>query len=70
MDLCANRGQSLNMKDFIDIYERNSKKNLDELVFRALLSIHPEAYNVEITSNDLYVTMVGCVKPSNLVIKE
>jgi hypothetical protein len=32
------------------------------LVFRALLSIHPEAYNVEITGNDLYVTMVGCVR--------
>ena len=40
------------------------------MVFRALLSLHPKAYKVELTRNDFFVTMVGGVKLCNRIIRQ
>ena len=38
--------------------------NFDELPFRALLSVYPEAYNVKVSGNIFYVLME---KPSPMI---
>ena len=64
MPLYANQGRSIKMDKFIETYERISKKNFDEVVFRALLSIFPDSYKVELTRNVPYVRLDGEAKPS------
>ena len=43
MPLAANRNKSLKLNEFKEAYENVSRKNFDELTFRALLSVYPEA---------------------------
>ena len=66
LPLSANRNRSLNINEFKVAYENISKKSLDDLVFRALLSIYPEAYKVELSGNVLNVILNGKSKPSDL----
>ena len=70
MPLSANRNRSLKIDEFKVAYENISKKNFDELVFRALLSIYPEAYKVELSGNILHVKLNGKSKPSDLTERQ
>ena len=66
MPLAANRNKSLKINEFKEAYENVSRKIFDELTFRALLSVYPEAYNVKVSGNILHVTFNGKVKPNDL----
>ena len=66
MPLAANRNKSLKINEFKEAYENVSRKNFDELTFRALLSVYPEAYNVKVSGNILHVKFNGKAKPNDL----
>ena len=66
MPLAANRNKSLKINEFKEAYENVSRKNFDELTFRAFLSVYPEAYNVKVSGNILHVKFNGKAKPNDL----
>lgn len=66
MAICGNRGESLRMEKFIRMYEQRSKVTFEESIFRAIISIFPEAFKVELNKNVLHVTFQGGAKPSDV----
>ena len=66
MPICGNRGKSLTMQEFVKMFEENSQKKFDESVFRALLSIYPDSYKVEVNKKNIHVTFVGDAKPRDI----
>ena len=66
MAICGNRGKSVRMKEFISMYEQCSKIRFDVSTFRALLSIFPDAFKVDLNENELHVTFKGGAKPSDV----
>ena len=66
----GNRGQSIPMKKMIETYERNSKKNFDEQIFKALLTVNPEAYKIELNRNEVHIMMLGGAKPSKMLVRQ
>ena len=59
-------GESVKIEKLISMYEQGSKVRFEEFVFRALISIFPEAFKVELNKNVLNVTFHGGVKPSDV----
>ena len=66
MAICGSRGASVKMEKFISMYEQNSKVKFEEPMFRAILSMIPEAYRVGLNKNVLHVTFQGGAKPSDI----
>ena len=48
------------------MYEQRSKVTFEESIFRAIISIFPEAFKVELNKNVLHVTFQGGAKPSDV----
>ena len=66
MVLCKTRNQPLKISEIKEIYERNSKHNFEENIFRGLLSIIPEAYTLYLNKEEVEIIISGDVNPSNL----
>ena len=66
MAICGNRGESLRMEKFIRMYEQRSKVTFEESIFRAIISIFPETFKVELNKNVLHVTFQGGAQPSDV----
>lgn len=61
----TNRDQSVKVKELVANYERKTKKTFDVEVFRAMLSVFPEALSTKLVNNELHIFMEGEKKPIN-----
>ena len=66
MAIFGNRGESVRMEKFINMYEQGSKVRFQESVFRTIISIFPKSFKVELNKNVLNITFQGGAKPSDV----
>ena len=52
-----NRGQNLRMRDLSDYIERQTHKTLEEITLKAMISVSPDLYIIDIYKNDLVIQM-------------
>ena len=55
--IITNRNQLLSLKELVKHYESKSKINFSDDIFRALISVYPDAYTITLLGNEYYIFM-------------
>ena len=67
MVIMLKRGQLCKLSELKQIYERNSKKAFDEVVFRAVLTLAPSALEVEFIEGDIYINILDLENSDEII---
>ena len=70
--IITNRNQQVSLKELVRHYESKSKICFNEDIFRALLSVYPDAYDVKLLGIEYFIFMHDVnskVNPSKLKIR-
>ena len=67
MVIMLKRGQLCKLSGLKQIYERNSKKAFDEVVFRAVLTLAPSALEVEFIEGDIYINILDLENSDEII---
>ena len=61
----TNRNQLVSLRELVKHYELKSKIYFNEDIFRALISVYPDAYKIKLMSKEYHVFMHGVRSPIN-----
>ena len=67
MVIMLKRRQFCRLSELKQIYERNSKKAFDEVLFRAVLTLAPSALEVEFIEGDIYINILDLENSDEII---